>query len=655
MAQMGILARKHLRWLTAFAASACLCATSGIARADDVGAHREMQVLYSKGQFDTLISHGNAFEQNHPESPLDGQVRNLMGLSFLATKRPLQATIQFRKALELSDNSVFSQFVSFNLAAALYESGEVAASESVLSDMRSQMLDRDTRIKFHTLRARVLQKLEQPAGAARELYLLTAQADDPSTRRTVSAQLQSVLQSIRDVSALESLYSDFESSPIADLVLFRLAIAATSAGKTGLAESSLKTLVQKFPQSRHARTTAELLKSIENESLVDPQAVGVLLPLSGKFAKFGNKSLQAIQLALRIFNLGEPESRLSLVIEDSGEDPQQAIRALDRLFFRHRVIAVIGPMTSKGIDLVAARAQELGLPMLSLAQQAPEVGGGAGEFVFNSGLTPKLQAEEIARHAIQRLKITRFAIVHPRDRFGEEYSQSFWNAVEKLGGQVVGIESYLPGETDFRQVVDRLSGLHYTDARKRELDELAKQREELKITRRTRKTEQYYALKPIVNYQAVFIPDEPKVVSQILPTFAYRDVDQVKFLGTATWHSPLLPERAQAYAEGALFTDAFFADSARPQVKKFVTRYRSTFEQEPGVIEALAYDAASVLEKVLTGVGGSNATNRVEVRERLAALEGFQGVTGAITTQEGHMTRSMMILTVNGGKIIEVK
>src|SRR5262249_41889348 len=154
-------------------------------------------------------------------------------------------------------------------------------------------------------------------------------------------------------------------------------------------------------------------------------------------------------------------------------------------------------------------------------------------------------------HAVQQLGIHKFAMIYPRDKVGEEISQYFWDEVEGMGAQVVGAETYAPGETDFRQAVDKLSGLYYSEARQRELDELAKKREQDKIKKRTRKTEAYFNLRPITDYEAVFIPDEPKVAGQIIPTFAYRDVDHVKFLGTSAWNSPEFPSRVQAYAEHA--------------------------------------------------------------------------------------------------------
>src|SRR5207302_1342997 len=147
---------------------------------------------------------------------------------------------------------------------------------------------------------------------------------------------------------------------------------------------------------------------------------------------FGTKSLQGIELAFRIFNSAEPDSRITLVIEDTTDDPDQAIRALTKLVTKDHVIAVIGPLLSKGIDQITLRAQELGVPLISLSRHP----GVQGDYVFQAGLTLRMQAREIARYAIETLGMKNFAIMSPKDKVGDETSRYFWDDIESLGGRI---------------------------------------------------------------------------------------------------------------------------------------------------------------------------------------------------------------------------
>ncbi len=631
--------------------------------------------LYSRAAYEAAISKLETFEKRYPNSPRMPQAENIHGLSLLLTKRPAAAVVHFKKALDMGGASApYSQYLLYNLADAQFEAGQIEDAYRTAAMTRTQGMDNENRLKVHYLRARIHTRRNAPVEASREcleagkLLLATSGATNRETRSAVAALLEKNLKATDDVKALEELYPQYQDSTLVDQVLFRIGSLASAGGDSEKGVTYLQSLTSRFPDSPYYSQAIELLRSLKGKTApsdggptptpspkvardtgpVDHHAVGVLLPMTGKFGKFGARSLQGIELAFNIYNTTDPDTQVSLVIEDSGDSTESTLKALDKLVTRHHVVAVIGPLLSKGIDQVTVRAQELGVPLLSLARHP----GIQSDFVFQAGLTLKLQAYEIARYAVEKLGIKRFAMVYPRDKVGEESVQRFWDAVEQLGGTVTGIESYNPGETDFRQPVDRLSGLYYLEARARELEALAKDRETNKIKKRTRKTEQYFSLKPIVDYEAVFVPEEPKVAGQILPTFAYRDVDKVKFLGASAWNSPELPERIQNLGESTFFLDAFLTESGSDRARKYAEKYRATYSQDPTAMDALAYDAAHIVEYYITKAGSTGLT-RTELRDKMRGLKNFNGVTGKIAYEDGQFSRDLKILTVKAGKIVE--
>jgi ABC-type branched-subunit amino acid transport system substrate-binding protein len=631
--------------------------TTVAAPPQEAAEYREAYGLYVSGSYDVATQKLAAFEKSHPQSALLPQAENLAGMCFLLTRRAPQAIEHFKRSIEANGtggNTGFKQYVIYNLASAQFDAGMLEDAQQSLTAISLELIDKENRIKVLYLKARLFSKRGSYPEAARETLAATRligdlpAAEARDIRGTFFSLLDQSLKEVNSVSTLESLYRDFEDSPFADAVLFRLGSKEVSDGARDKGETHLRALMSRFPQSTYYMQATDLIRAPENTGPVDASAVGVLLPMKGKFSKFGQKSLQGIELAFRIFNEQEPDSKVTLVIEDSGEEAEQTIKALNRLVLKHHVAAVIGPLMSKGIDQVTLRAQELGVPLISLARYS---GTATSDYVFQSGLTLRMQAHEIARYAIERLGMKRFAAMYPKDKVGEESMQAFWDSVESLGGEMVGVEGYNPSETDFRQPVDKLSGLYYTEARARELDALAKERETNNIKKRTRKTEQFFSLKPIVDYDAVFIPEEPKVAGQILPTFAYRDVDKVKFLGTSAWNSNELPMRAASAAENSIFVDAFHPESASPLAKKFIEKYKATFGQDPGAMDAMAYDAARVLEMVLAE--NASHSNRADIRDRLKGVKNFPGVTGKISYKEGQFVRDLKILTVKTGKIVE--
>jgi branched-chain amino acid transport system substrate-binding protein len=137
------------------------------------------------------------------------------------------------------------------------------------------------------------------------------------------------------------------------------------------------------------------------------------------------------------------------------------------------------------------------------------------------------------------------------------------------------------------------------------------------------------------------------VAGQILPTFAYRDVDHVRFLGPSVWNSSELVTRAQAQAEDAVFVDAFLTSSDDPLIQEFTEKYKKTFNEDPGVLDATAYDAARILS---AAISESNGT-RAGVLNELKDVNNYPGVTGKISYRDGEYYRDLRTFTIKQGKI----
>jgi ABC-type branched-subunit amino acid transport system substrate-binding protein len=469
-----------------------------------------------------------------------------------------------------------------------------------------------------------------------------AQAPGDSQSALYQKQLEMAVKEVKDYSSLELLLREHPNHALTPFLLYRMAETASETGRSGLAEAHLRTILNQYPDSNVADAAKSLLSSLHSRSNVSGHSVGVLLPLTGKFSKFGSQARQAIELAFE----GKADS---LVFEDSGDTAEQASQALDRLIVDKQVVAVIGPLLSKGIEQLSQRAQELGVPILTLAQQS----GVPGDYVFRASLSPKQQVNEIASYTVNQLEFKKFAIVYPQGRFGQEYADAFWDSIEALGGEITEIESYSSHETDFREVVDRSVSLYYKDARARELGELAQTRKEKNIQKKTRKTEDFFNLTPIIDFDAVFIPDEAKVVGQIIPTFQYRDVNKTSFLGISTWNSSALLQRLPTHSEASYFVDVLSLDNPPAEFKAFSEKYQQTYNSKPGVMEATAYDTASVIRSLFKS--DSAQISRTDLKDELMQVKNYAGVTGSISFADGEFARALRVFEVDKGQIKEVR
>jgi ABC-type branched-subunit amino acid transport system substrate-binding protein len=623
--------------------------SSAEVKSNERKAFQEIEALLPVGGAETTLGLINTFLRTYPRSSLTPSVENIKGLLYLKEKRPSQAMTCFTRALELSSNQTFNQYILYNLAAAQLESHLTEDAEESIRQIHPELLDQANQFKLTTLQVAIFDKKNQPLEAARFLLGTGKQlsaGDLGDHGKALSKILTQKLQAITDISTVRKLLEEYDGNPFLDALLLQVGSQELTIGNREAGLVELKKLVTLFPSSIYYEKANELISNMNHFAAADHQAIGLLLPLKGKFAKFGSRSLQGIELALGVFGASSPDSKIKLILEDSGDDAESSIQGLNRLIFKHHVVAVIGPMLSKGIDQISQRAQELGVPLISLSRRASPV----QDFVFQAGLTQQIQAYELARYAIQKLGLKKLAILFPSEKFGTEFSTAFWDAAESFGGEIVGIESYPPTETDFRNPVDKLSGLFYPDARQAELEQLARDRTANHIIKRTRRTEQFFALKPIIDFEAVFLPDEVKLAGQIMPTFSYRDIEGIKFLGTSSWNTPDLITRAQGYGENAFFVDAFFPDNNAPLSKKFFQDYKATFNQDPSSLEAIAYDAAKVLQSALAT--SANPT-RTDVRDQLKAIKNFSAVTGTMTYKKGQFFRDLKLITSKGNQLKE--
>lgn len=362
-------------------------------------------------------------------------------------------------------------------------------------------------------------------------------------------------------------------------------------------------------------------------------AVGVILPLSGKYAAFGSAVQRGIELAQSERN---PKARSTpFIFRDVGAEAEENARAVERLAREDRVMALIGPLSGGAALSAAESAQNEALPLIALAQRdgIPEI----GNFVFRDALTNRNQVETLVRYATERQLAKRFAILAPNNRLGQEQAELFAQAVALHGGTIVARQSYEENATDFRTPVKLIKG------------------EDPTIPDPTDKESRRHVrplIPPPQPFDAIFIPDVGERVGMIAPYLAFYGLEGVLMLGTSGWNTPDLLENSSRYVEGAVIVDGFFAGSTTPRTQKFVERYTARYGEEPSILAAEGYDLARLLLALLDR---SDIHNRTELRTALENLKPFPGITGELTFDTvGETKKSPFLLQIKNGSMVPV-
>lgn len=399
-------------------------------------------------------------------------------------------------------------------------------------------------------------------------------------------------------------------------------------------------------QSEWSQRAQEMLDQLEAVRRVESKTIGVILPLTGKNAAISQKTLRGIQIGLGLYN--NYPSSFKLAVIDSEGNSDQARRGVERLVKEDNVIAIIGSLLSKTAPAVAAKANELGLPSLALSQKSgiTEV----GPHVFRNSLTSEMQVRFLVKEAMENQGLKRFAILFPNDPYGIEFSNIFWDEVKARGGTIVAAQSYSNKETDFRNIIQRLVGTFYIEARSDEYNLRYSEWSKSLARKTARTTPPADLLPPIVDFDAIFIPDSVRAMGQISAMLSFNRVKGVKLLGTNLWNTPDVAKRAGHFASHLIFVDSFVSSEARYINSSFVKDYKAIYNELPGIFEIQGYDAALILRNLIS----QGATSRESLSRALSQLKDFPGAVGPLSMNpDREIMRPLIALSLDSqGKVV---
>ena len=408
---------------------------------------------------------------------------------------------------------------------------------------------------------------------------------------------------------------------------------------------TLETFLSQYPDHPYYLETAELVEAIKR-SMFERETIGCLLPLTGKYAIFGQRALTGIQMAIEELS-NKYSKKFKIIIIDTKADPEIAAQGVRKLY-KENVAGIIGPLLS--IDKAGIEAQKLKIPMIALTQKSDFPL--KGDYLFANFITPQMQVQTLGAYLFQELGIKKVAILYPDEKYGKIYKELFWDIVDQYSGEVVGVESYDGRKTDFKEPIQKLTGEYYPipDILKPEPVESESMEFSSSDIQEDSKEEEKEKIE--IDFQALFIPDSPSIVNMILPQLAYNDATDIYLVGTNLWHHKSLLKDARGYNKNAVISDGFFNESQKPAVIEFTDKFQSLFDKNPKFLEAISYDTASML---LTFAMDESIDSRQALKDSLQGRRIFEGVTGkTVFDENGIAHRQLFLMTIKKGKFVEI-
>jgi len=188
----------------------------------------------------------------------------------------------------------------------------------------------------------------------------------------------------------------------------------------------------------------------------DTIKVGVVLPLTGKLAKFGEIENKSFLMALEEINTagGVNGKKIELIIEDTTGKPDVGRSAIEKLITQDEVVMIGGGYSSSVTWATIAVAQQQKVPFLVNTGSADKITEQGWEYIFR--LNPPVSEypgafADFVKEVTKDIKTV--AILHENSLFGQKGAKKFVPQCEALGMEVLMKEGYEAGAVDFKPLL----------------------------------------------------------------------------------------------------------------------------------------------------------------------------------------------------------
>lgn len=330
--------------------------------------------------------------------------------------------------------------------------------------------------------------------------------------------------------------------------------------------------------------------------------VGFNIPLTGDIPKVGESSKFAAEMYKEEVNkaggvkVGDKAYKLEFIYEDNESKAESATPAALKLITQDQVLAMIGPQASKQAIPAGEVANANKTPMISPWSTNPKTTEGR-PYVFRACFLDPFQGPVAAKFVTEEFGAKKAAVLYDiASDYPKGLAEYFKEAFEKIHGpgSVVAFETFTTKDKDFSAQLTKIvnSGA----------DVLF--------------TPQYYDEVPLIVKQAKELGWKKPI------------------MGSDSWGSAELMKLCGDACNGQFFSTHYAAAGAKGETKEFIDKYNAKHGYVPDDVAALTWDAIGLLltaVKNTAGLSGDMAKDRDAVREQLAKIKNFEGITGKMT------------------------
>ena len=319
--------------------------------------------------------------------------------------------------------------------------------------------------------------------------------------------------------------------------------------------------------------------------------VGMDMPLSGPLAAFTGPRMRAgAEVAVDEINSSQmlgPGRTLKLSIEDDAGDKTQTLDLINKRATIDHVVAIVGPTNSSLALPAAPVANELKIPMLTIAASAAVVESGPWSFMLLVPAAKNVAAS--CKLATTKLGVKSAAVIFDRTNSSSVLiKNAFESCVKGHDVQIVASEGISPQDTNFGALVTKLVSM---------------------------------------KFDALYIESIPTVQANFLIQLKQAGLDpKTTIIASPNANTTVFTEIGGKAVEGTYYEVNYLPDSQTPENKRFVEDYKKRTGNAPDGQAANGYEVVMVLAEALK-IAGPGA-DRDKVRQALGQVHDMPSVFG---------------------------
>ena len=340
--------------------------------------------------------------------------------------------------------------------------------------------------------------------------------------------------------------------------------------------------------------------------------IGFNFEETGDVASYGTAEQKAAKLAVDEINKagGVDGKQIEVTDKDNKSELSEASTVSTNLVTQAKVNAIIGPATSGGTGAAITNAAKASVPLITPSGTQDDLTKGQ-DYLFRATFIDSFQGKILSKYVTDNLKAKKVVLYYDNS---SDYAKGIAKAFqEEYKGEIVATETFASKDTDFQAALTKFKGK---------------------------------------DFDALVVPGYYTEAGKIVNQARGMGIDKPIVGGDGFNSEEFISQATPAAATNVYYVSGYSTSGdMTAKAKKFLEAYKAKYNEEPSMFSALAYDSVYMVAEASKG-----AKNSVDIKENLAKLKDFEGVTGSITMDKNHNpVKSALMIGLKDGKVDTVE